>query len=225
MIVTAGAGDCQTEHRSSGRVDLFVDNVHPDLLFVGLGECFRTDHQKAGGNDPFGGFLRIGVGQQIAGQLMPQKLVVRPVAVERFDNPVAIPERVPHHEVAVVGCRVGVPDNVEPVTAPPFAVVRRGEQTVNDLCECDFVRSSIIHESIDLSRCRRQTDQVVGDSPNQRHAVGLRGRFQSGGVELRENELIDRRPRPVFAGDGGQRRIAHGLKRPVRFLVLGEVTR
>ena len=67
----------------------------------------------------------------VAGDLLGQKHVVRLVAVERADDVVAIPPDVRPVVVVLVAVGIGVACDIQPVTAPTLAVVRRGEQLVD----------------------------------------------------------------------------------------------
>ena len=66
----------------------------------------------------------VGVGQQVAGELLDRELVERHVAVEGVDHPVAPP---PHVALAVglVAVGVGIAGRVEPAGRHPLAVARR----------------------------------------------------------------------------------------------------
>ena len=69
--------------------------------------------------------------QHVAGDLLDRELVERQVAVERVDHPVAIlPDAAP--VVFLVSVRVGVAREIQPRPRPPFAVVRRGQQPIDD---------------------------------------------------------------------------------------------
>ena len=80
------------------------------------------------GRDPL---LARRVGQQIAGELPGEELVVGQVVVERADDPVAIRRHVAL-DVGLVAVRVGVAREVEPVHRHPLAVGRRGQVAVDD---------------------------------------------------------------------------------------------
>ena len=79
--------------------------------------------KKAGGDE----LVLRGIGQQIAGDLLDDELVVGQIAVERADDPIAIGPDEPRL-VLFVAVRIGIPSAIEPDAAPALAVVRRGEQ-------------------------------------------------------------------------------------------------
>ena len=109
-------------------------------------------------------------GQQVAGQLLDRELVERQVAVEGVDDPVAVlPDRARGVDAVAVG--VGVAGQVEPVPAPALAVVRRGEQPVDQ--PLVGVGPGVGEEGLDLGGRRRQAEQVEAEPADQRRAVGL----------------------------------------------------
>ena len=107
--------------------------LHAELL--GIDAAFLVDHrvaQKAGGDD----LVLRGVGQQVAGELLDDELVVGQVAVEGVDDPVAVePDEARLVLLEAVG--VGVARGVEPVAAPALAVVRRLKVFFGDLLTDD----------------------------------------------------------------------------------------
>ena len=120
---------------------------------------------------------RRGGGQQVAGDLLADELVVRLVVVERVDDVVAIAPGVRVGEVPRRAGRLAVAGDVEPVPAPAFAERGRGEQPVDDLLE--GVGRRVVDEGVDLLGRRRQAGQVERDPADQRRA-GRRRRPASG---------------------------------------------
>ena len=72
----------------------------------------------------------VAFGQQVAGDLLDEELVVGHVVVEGVDDPIAIH---PHEPRLVLfeAVGVGVAGRVEPEAAPAFAEVGRGEQPLD----------------------------------------------------------------------------------------------
>ena len=68
----------------------------------------------------------------VAGDLFGEEGVVRLVLVERADHVVAVSPGIGAVEVVLEAVGVGVARNIEPVPAPTFAVVRRGEQPIDE---------------------------------------------------------------------------------------------
>ena len=83
MIVAAGAPQRQPQERLANRVDVVIDHVTHDLLFVGVTSIPDTIRQKcrrdqAGPMD----FLAWWRWQQIARHLQADEFIVRQIAVE-----------------------------------------------------------------------------------------------------------------------------------------------
>ena len=144
-------------------------------------------------------------GQQVAGELLEDELVVRLVGVERGDDVVAVAPGVAVGDVLVQAVGVGVAGHVEPVPAPALAVARRGEQPVDDPGE--GVRAS-------RRRGRRRSPRAS--------AAGRSGRTWPGGsgsacpppapaqalrFQPREDEAVERRPRPAASATAGDGRV------------------
>ena len=85
---------------------------------------------------------------------------------------------------------VGVASDIEPVPGPSLAVVRRGEQPIDDFLECSG--RIVGDEIIQLLGSGRQADQVERRPANEGLLIGLRGRLKACGFKLREDEVIDR---------------------------------
>src|SRR6202035_2849518 len=118
-----------------------------------------------------------GMIQLIASQLLDDELIVWLVLVEGLDHVIAITPGVLYGEVVLKAGTVGVASHIQPVAAPPLAVMRRGEQLLDQI----FVSFGrwIVDEFLDLSRRRQQTNQVQIRAADQRSFVGLRRRFQA----------------------------------------------
>ena len=63
--------------------------------------------------------------EQITGELLDDKLVEGLIAIERVDDPIAVPPRVGAHVVSLVTERVGVTGEVQPMPAPTFTEMLR----------------------------------------------------------------------------------------------------
>src|SRR5262249_26492138 len=72
-------------------------------------------------------------GQDVTGNLLREEPVVRFVAIERVNDPVAVSPRVRYGKVGSFPGGVGVTHDVKPVPAPPLTVAGRRQQPVNDL--------------------------------------------------------------------------------------------
>ena len=106
------------------------------------------------------------------------------------------------------------------MTSPPFAVVRRGQEPVDQTTV--RVRSRIVDKVVnDLGR-RRQTQQVVLKTANQSGLIGTRRSVDRILFPPRDNETIDGRSHSIGRVDNRKRRQADGLKGPERQLFLRE---
>ena len=92
--------------------------------------------------------------------------VVGLVAVEGADDVVAIAPGVGAVRVVLEAVGVGVADDVEPVAAPALAVVRRGEQAVDEFLV--GVGRLVGEEGVDLFGRRRQAGQIERDAADER---------------------------------------------------------
>ena len=91
---------------------------------------------------------------------------------------------------------LGEAGQVEPVPAPALAVVRAGQQPIDELVV--GVGRRIGDERLDLLRRRRQADQVEVRAANQLAAIGGRVRRNALRFQPRQDEAIDRRAAPGF---------------------------
>jgi hypothetical protein len=114
----------------------------------------RVWRWKRGGED----LLGVGVGQQVAGELLDREAVERQVGVERVDHPVAVAPGVGAVVVLFVAVRVGVARLVEPVAAPALAEVRGRQEPIDEAV--DRVRARV-------ARRRRRPRSTRGGSPSR----------------------------------------------------------
>ena len=166
------------------------------------------DGEKAGGDDPRS-VESVFAGQEVAGDLVADELVVRQVAVEGVDHPVAVAPGVGAVHLRAGGEdtrveRVGVAGEVEPVAAPALAVSRRRQQAIHDLGE--GVRRLVFEEGVHLFRRRRQAGQIERGPAKQGALVGGLGRLESLGLQCRQDIAIKVGARPGGVLDGRRRR-------------------
>ena len=99
------------------------------------------------------------------------------VLVKRLDHVVAIAPGIRKDVVFVHAGRVGIARDIEPVPAPTLAILRRGEQPVDDLRE--GIRGVVRQKLVDLLQSGRQARQIECRAPQQRQLRGWRGRLES----------------------------------------------
>ena len=165
----------------------------------------------------------VDVVQLVAGQLLLDEAVVRLVLVEGVDDVIAVAPGERLFAVALVAVGLGVADHVQPEARPALAVLRPGQQAV----EQGFVstRRCVGHERLDLLRRRRQTDQVEIRPADQRPLVGRRVRLQPLFFQLRQHERVDRVGHPIPVLHVRHRGPTDRLKRPPRLVGGGDAAR
>src|SRR5438034_488566 len=107
--------------------------------------------------------------QLVAGDLPADEAVERHVLIERLDDAVAVLVRVWAVVVVFVAGAFAEAGDVEPVPAPALAVVRRGEQAVDETFV--GVGRLVTEPSLDFLARRRQADQVEVGAADERAAV------------------------------------------------------
>ncbi len=137
---------------------------------------------------------RLGLGQQVAGDLQEGEPVIRQVAVEGVDDPVAIAPDVGPQRVGAVAGRVGVAGQVEPDPGPALAVGGVVEEAVDG--PLVGARGLVADEALDLLGRRRQAAQVQAGAAQERVAVGLGRGLQPLLLQPVEDPEVDAVPRP-----------------------------
>ena len=211
VIVTRGAAHREPQpHRARGlhsilgvhRGDFFDDGS----AFVRRGVAAV----EAGGDLLF----HRGIRKQIPGELLDGETVEGEIAVESLDHPVAVG---PHLAVVVDvnAVRVGVARCVEPVAGAMFTVARRGEQAVDQLFI--GVAGLVAEEGLDVGSRGWQSGQIERKAADEPASVGFRRGLEAGCFKFRQNECVDRIPRPLFCSHARRGGTHGGLERPVFF--------
>ena len=136
MVVAAGAGKIHREKGSRRRRDLLVDDVEAQLVRVGALVEPLPDREKSGSGEPVEVVFS---GQEISRELLRDETIVGLVLVEALHDVVAVG----FGEVDLVNSghfhrSLNVAGDIEPMAAPAFAVVRRGEEAVDEIGEGGF---------------------------------------------------------------------------------------
>ena len=234
VVVATRAGDRQAEEGLGRGVDALVDRV------VDVVEAL-ADGDEAEGREA--GVVGLDVRELVGGELLDHEAVVGFVGVERVDDVIAVG---PGEGVAVVlvealalvdrqAARVGVAGRIEPVAAPALAVVRRGQEEV-DLLGDDRVdvvgRGPAADgggigggrgvmgagEGDHLIRGGREAEEVVGHAAQEGLRVGRRVGHEARGLELGEDEGVNRALDPGLVLHFRRR---DGLEREVGPVLLG----
>ncbi len=130
------------------------------------------------------------------------ELVVRHVAIEGVDDPIAV-EPDEARRVFFVAVGIGVAGGVEPDARPALAIVGRGEQTVDLLLV--GVGAAVGEESVELGGSGREAGEVEAGAAEQRGAVGFGRGLQTFAIETREQERVDGVAHPIRAAGGRDR--------------------
>src|SRR5262249_11100491 len=112
----------------------------------------------------------------VTGSVSGHEALVGLVSIECADDVITITPRVAAMRVVFEAVRFGEADDVEPMAPPPLAVMRTGQQLLDQLLP--GVRRFVGGELLDLLRGRRQPDHVKVDAPDQRRSVTRWRRLQ-----------------------------------------------
>ena len=174
VVVATSAAHGERQHPPRNRINAVVKGVVNVVLEL-----------PAAGQEPKTGqslFVLAKV-ELIRGELLDKEFIVGQIVIERTNDVIAVGEG-----MGAVG--TGVSSHIQPVTAPAFAVVPRGEQTIHDCCE--RLRGLVRHEGRDFLGCRRQTDQVISSPANQGSLVRRLRWLHSSGFQFGQDKRINR---------------------------------
>ena len=207
VVVAFGALERQAQQRRADDLDRALEHVvlvDADLvrIAVALAGAILGVAQEVSGDqliDRLGWRTRAATiaGQLVAGQLLADDLIQRPVGVERADDVIAI--SVGQRPVGIgaeVPVGIGVSRGVEPVLPPPLAVSGRGQQAVDQAFV--GVQGRVMHELRDRLGLRRQAGQVEAEAADHGRAIGVGAEGQPALFERPLNEAIDRGADGIF---------------------------
>ena len=163
VVVAAGAIDGETEERlGDGADDVFQliapdDRLHGQALLVLAGGIVRAGDEEAGRLDG----LRIIGPENVARELEAGELVIRPVAIEGVDHPVAIAPGGRAELVIFKSVALAVAGQVEPPPRPPHAILGRAKVAIDK--PLVGIGRAIVQERVDLLGRRRQAGQVEAE--------------------------------------------------------------
>ena len=134
VVMAARTSECHPEKRTPHGVNLFVNDVHPQLFFVLFFIVDCSQHHIADAGQLL---IVLSIGnrrQKIARDMLPDQLIEWLVVVERFDDIVPEPPRIRQHHAPSAARGFRKPCDVQPVPSPALAEPGRCELSVN----CDF---------------------------------------------------------------------------------------
>jgi hypothetical protein len=208
--MTLGAADRQAEPNRSRRVGAIDGALDAELL--GIGATFLIEGRIA--MKPRRHELLVpAIGKHVAGELLDGESIERHVLVEGGNQPIAPgPDGAPAVDGVAVG--VGVASQVEPVPRLPFAIMRRGQQTIDQFLV--RIRAGIVDEGIDFRGCGQEAEQIQRQPANQRGAIGFRRWPYAFLLQAVQDEAVDRIANPFRVLDDRRRRLLRLDESPVR---------
>jgi hypothetical protein len=206
MVVAASATHGQSHERQGRRSDQIIQRVLPPALTSA--SAFGAEPQETGRDHRF---LRVGR-VLVARELFTNELIVRLIVVERFDHVIAIAPRLGTIHVELEAARIGVANQVEPVARPSLAVMRTGEQPVDQ--SLPGSGRGVFDEGLDLFRVGRQSRQIEIGATDERAAVRPRRGFETFGLHLRQQKSVNRIGAPDWMRHAAEGRAARRLEGP-----------
>ena len=218
VVVAAGTTDGQAEEGLAQDVHLIVDPRGAILAEVDGRMRPLVEPEKARSQDRLvraGRWIASWVGEEVAGHLLDDKLVVGQVLVERPDQVVSVAVGERDVVIELVPRRFGEPDQVHPVPRPALAVVRRSKQTVDHPGERLSRRGRVVLKRRNLLGSRREADEVERRAADQGGTVSVGGGGEPGGFEFGQDEPVDVVVRPGDIPDAGRLNRSDRLPAPV----------
>ena len=206
VVVAARALQGLAEECLAHAVGDVVEEALPrDFGDLHAGQFPGPHAQEAGGDAQ----LRVGGLQFVTGDLLEDEAVVGLVGVEAAHDVIAVAPGVAALVVVGEAAAVGVADDVEPVPRHALAVMRAGEQAVDERGDGRVgIAGMGGGEGRHLLGPGRQTGQIVGGAAQQGAGVGRRRGLDARG-QPRFQKGVDRMP----VGNR-RRRLAHRLVSP-----------
>ena len=182
--------------RLAERVDLALQHLRLFESHVGGGRGDFHQPQVAGAEHRLVDLERriVPRRQQVAGEVLSHKAVIRHVGVEGPHAVVAVPPGLGDRIVADIAAGFTESHQVEPIARPVLAEGGAGQQAVDEPFRC-FGRG-FGQKGIDLGRCWRQSGEGQGEPPQQRAAIGGASRLKARLLHGGQQKPIDRRLRP-----------------------------
>ncbi len=133
---------------------MLVDGVHHELVSVGLGQNLGPQHEKSCASSRFA----IGIGQQVAGDLLFDEAIERFIGIEGADHIIAISPCVSIGDVLIETIGVGIPCHIEPMPAESNSVLRRTHATIDR--PLMRPRCSVLFKKLPFFDGRRDSGQI-----------------------------------------------------------------
>ena len=161
VVVTTGALDSQTQEGGTHRLDP-IRHVFGAKFLLDAPALVRLAVQAVKcGRQPL---LVGGARDQVAGKLPGDEPVVGQVLVEGADNPISPRRHVAVH-VRLISVCVGVAGKIQPVAGHALAVMRRGQEPVDQLLV--RIRGTVGEKRVHLRQAWRQAREILADTADQ----------------------------------------------------------
>ena len=129
MVVALGTIESGAKENRGSGVDPVKNLVHAVFLRMHAGlDVTGGGAVEAGGN----ALGRGGVGQQITGDLLDDKLVKGHISIEGVNHPVTVGPAIAKL-VGLETIAIGVARQIQPRTCPALSITRRGQQLVDHI--------------------------------------------------------------------------------------------
>ena len=170
------------QHCLAEAVDPIKHLDHPELLRND--RPFLVEHavaKESGGHD----LILRGIREQVAGHLLDHEAVVRKIAIDRPDHPVAPGPLLPRR-ILLVAVGVGIARQIEPVAGPLLAVALTGEELFDrGVVAVAEIRGHVV--------CRGwQPHEVEPQPPAEDRRIGRGRRLEADRRKFGADEGIDR---------------------------------
>ena len=209
VVVTARAGDRQTEESARHRVHAILPFIRHHLDAVAI-VVLGAETKEAECDQVVGAF------QLVRSELQSDEFIVRQIAIERRDDPVAILVGVRIKELRVgadlMRLILGIARERQPQARHPFTKARRREQAFHHTRV--GLAALVIQERSHLLRRRRQPGQIKRDAADERALLRFFAWSQALRFQPGENEIIQFLPGPARVLHGRTRLCGGRLERP-----------
>ena len=149
-----------------------------------------------------GDFLSVGgIGKKVTCELPDGELVEWEVIIESLNDPVS-PDPLPCIAILLKAITVGVASGIKPWKGHAFAVVRAGEESVNEFFP--GIGAGVIDEGFDFGGGGGESDEVDGKAFDECSAVSFGGGLEVIFFKFCEDEVINGILGPCGVFDGGE---------------------
>ena len=215
VVVALSAPDPDSQKRFAGHACHFMRDQFPLHPRVSLIPFINSVTQKRRADEDVG-IRRINL---VARQMFADELVVRLVVVQRANDIVAERSGIRAESVFAVSIAVGIPDDIEPVLRPAFAITRTRQQFSDQ--SWPGIRTIVFDKGFDLFRSRRQAVQIEIPPSYEFVSIRFARRFETDFRQFRRDKPVDFVTCPV---DSSVRHVgfANRLNRPPLAIFVGE---